>query len=128
MDIITSARGIYLGCSPILGRGVFASDNFTEGDLIEVCPVLIIPAHEVEYLDKTVLYNHYYGWGDAAGIAQGFGSFYNHSYQPNAVYYVKEEEEVVEIRAFRSIDVQEEITINYNRDPLSQKPLWFDVV
>jgi hypothetical protein len=47
--------------------------------------VIVFPPDEWQYVEKTQLYNYCYGWGennDAAAVALGFGSIYNHSYQP----------------------------------------------
>lgn len=111
------------------GRGVFAVTRFKQGEVIERAPVLIIPAYQREHLDQTVLYNYYFAWGENPedeAIAMGFGSFYNHSYTPNAVYVKKYEALVVEYIALRDIEAGEEITINYNGYPDDRSPVWFE--
>jgi SET domain-containing protein len=121
-----SAPNIVLAPSAIAGRGVFATKPFARGELIETCPVIVVPASQRPDLDKTALYSYYYGWGDDAALAQGLGSFYNHSYHPNAVYEKDIANGNVVISAIRDIVAGEEITVNYNGDPDSLKPLWFD--
>ena len=123
---IHPAPNIVLAPSTIAGRGVFATKAFACGELIEVCPVIVIPADQRPDIDKTALYSYYYGWGDDAALAQGLGNFYNHSYMPNAVYDKDITNSNVVIRAIQDIAAGEEITVNYNGDPDALKPLWFD--
>ncbi len=58
----------------------------------------------------------------------GYGSLYNHSYTPNAVYQVNDQEMIIQFNALRNIQVGEEITINYNRNPGDRSPVWFEVI
>jgi SET domain-containing protein len=117
---------VHVELSPFHGRGVFATLPFADGDVIEECPVIVLPASEREQLDRTVVYNYYFAWsgGDGA-IALGCGSLYNHSFKPNAKYETCTAEGVVRFTALVPIEACEEITVNYNRDPASQAPLWF---
>jgi len=41
---------------------------------------------------------------------------------------VRDEEMVVEFKALRDIQAEEEITVNYNRDPQDGSPVWFEVL
>ena len=116
--------------SPGKGRGVFAQQNFKKGEVIESCPVIVLPAEEIDSLELTELYNYYFAWGpdskDAA-IALGYGSLYNHSYNPNARYYKDFENGLLKYVCIRDIQKGEEITINYNCDPEDKAPVWFDL-
>lgn len=116
--------------SPGKGRGVFAQQNFKKGEVIETCPVIVLPAEEIDSLELTELYNYYFAWGpdskDAA-IALGYGSLYNHSYNPNARYYKDFENGLLKYVCIRDIQKGEEITINYNCDPEDKTPVWFDL-
>ena len=49
--------------SPGKGRGVFAQRNFKEGEVIETCPVIVLPAEEIDALELTQLYSYYFAWG-----------------------------------------------------------------
>src|SRR3954452_214123 len=42
-----SRDGVFVGLSPVHGRGVFAARSFEPGDLIEECPVLFVPADSI---------------------------------------------------------------------------------
>jgi hypothetical protein len=120
---------LIVGNTNLKGRGVFAQKCFLKGEIIQTAPVVIIPAEEVELIDKTVLGNYYYDWENkAAVIALGLASLINHSYNPNTYYVKKFVEGEVELIAYRNIEVGEEITANYNGSPENQSPIWFDVV
>ena len=61
-------------------------------------------------------------------IALGFGSIYNHSYEPNATYKIKPKEKIIEFVAIKNIEKNNEITVNYNfGNPKDKTPLWFEV-
>jgi len=112
------------------GRGMYCDTDLAAGDEIEICPVIICPAADKPLIDKTHLYNYYFLWGDdqrSLALALGFGSIYNHSYSPNAIYETYFEEEYIRFVAFTDIPANTEITINYNHDAANRDPLWFEV-
>lgn len=111
------------------GRGVFAQKRFAPGELIEQAPVIVLPNAQVGFLDQTLLKDYYYHWDDASvALALGFGSLYNHAYAPNAHYVKSVKEVLIKFVALRTIEVGEEITVNYNGDPTDQAALWFAVI
>lgn len=111
------------------GRGVFARRFIAEGEIIETCPVLVVPTGEVRSGPAwTRLGEYCYEWGQGSvALALGYGSLYNHSYEPNARY-----EDVgrraKRFVAIRDIAAGEEITVNYNGEPGDRSPVWFDVI
>jgi len=118
---------IYVGPSQIHDRGILAKKTFYPGEVIEICPVLVIPKEEVANIDGTMLYDYYFTWDEgAAGICLGLGSLYNHSYKPNAEYTKKFEDRTICIVCLKQIRQGEEITVNYNGDSKSQNRVWFD--
>ena len=111
---------LYFAPSGQIGRGVFTTAIIPDGSIIEICPVIIIPAHEVDY---------YFIWGeddDQAAIALGYGSLYNHSYKPNANFSLNLDDRTIEIIAIKDIEAGEEITFNYHGDPDAADEVWFD--
>jgi SET domain-containing protein len=115
--------------TPGKGRGVFATSEIQSGELIESTEIIVVPSEQRSFLDTTVLYNYYFSWGaeaNEAALALGFGSLYNHSYSPNAHYVKDLIRQKIDFVAIRNISAGEEITVNYNGDPASLKPLWFD--
>ncbi len=116
---------------PFKDRGVFACRRFTSGERIEKVPVLFIPFQEVPLLEKTVFFNYIFSWGtepEHHALALGYGSLYNHSYEPNAKYIKHLDQRTLEFIALCPIEKDEEIMINYNGDPLCRDPLWFPVL
>ncbi|MBN1661975.1 MAG: EamA family transporter [Deltaproteobacteria bacterium] len=110
------------------GRGVFALRTFRYGDVLERSPVIVLSADQWRICENTALHNYAFGWGpdqDQAAIALGFGSLFNHSFEPNAFYRKRPEEEVIEFVALRDIRENEEITVNYNGSPYGKMPVWF---
>jgi GNAT superfamily N-acetyltransferase len=109
--------------SPGRGRGVFASGFLAAGELIDESPVVVVPASELEHLDRTVLENYYFVWGRDGALLLGKMSFCNHTYTPNAVFHCDMARQTIRFVALRDIQVGNEITINYNGDPEDLSPL-----
>ncbi len=121
---------IRLGTSEGRGRGVFAAVDIAEGTLIEECPVVVVPPAEVAHLGETALRDYYFVWGgtgDGAAIALGYGSFYNHARDPNAMYVRKHEALTIAFFALRRIEAGEEITVSYHGGYGDRGDLWFDI-
>ncbi len=125
-----SQKNPHLYVAPGLhSRGVFCGVDLNSGEVIEICPVLVVPKDETELLDKTILYNYVFIWGDddeKGAIVFGYGSMYNHAYEPNAEYKANYEDDTFTVYALKDIRAGEEICINYNGDPTNKKPVWFD--
>lgn len=111
------------------GRGVFAATKYDTGDLIEVCPVIVLSKSDTKIINNTLLYDYYFSWGkqnNQAALALGNGSLFNHSYYPNARYVKYFNNNKIHFVSIKPINTGEEILVNYNGDPTSRKPLWFD--
>ncbi len=111
------------------GRGVFARRLIEEGEVIERVPVLVLPVGEGESGSRTKKMDNYcFQWGRGkVAVALGYGSLYNHSYEPNARYDDQRRQTKV-FKAIRDITAGEEITVNYNGDPGDKTPVWFKVI
>ncbi len=107
---------IYVGISPIHGRGVFAQQFIKAGAVVEECPVIKMKLQEMT-VRKHMLLNYYAFMIDEqheyTGIALGYGSLYNHADNNNAMYYYNKEKELMIFEALQSIEPHQEITINY---------------
>ncbi len=120
----TSRAWVFVGPSSVHGRGVFAARRFEAGDVIEDCPVLLVPA---ETIGEVGLAGYCFEWDDEhCAIALGYGSLYNHSRRPNARYEHDHEDDVVSYVALRTIEAGEEITINYSGEPDGRGDVWFE--
>lgn len=108
------------------GRGVFALKKMYKGEIIEKCPVLVLPKKDYPIAKKTELKNYYFMWGKVtSAICFGYGSLYNHSYEPNATYKKRIKRQIIEFIALKEIKKDEEITVNYNYgNSESKKSLW----
>jgi len=113
------------------GRGIFATRNISKGELIHVAPVIISPSNEYKNLKKTIFVEYVFWWGEnleECALALGYGSLFNHSYTPNALYKLNLNQKTIDFYAHTDIKEGEEIMINYNGDPGNDKPVWFDVL
>jgi len=105
------------------GRGVFAKVDIKKGELIEICPILILSDKDHTHVLETKLQGYVFEYSkNASMFALGFGSLYNHQKKANATYELVEHEGLPEqnnelyITAIRSISKNEEISINYGND------------
>lgn len=122
----------YLSVAPSenRGRGVFTSKNIPAGTVIEVSPVLVLRPKDRKILEQTLLYYYVFEWGPTkrqAGMALGFVSMYNHSYDANCEYEMDYDDETITIRTVKNVKKGEELYINYNAVPNDETPVWFDV-
>ena len=109
------------------GRGVFARRPFRKGEVIETCPVLVLPVAALGD-GPGGLWEYVFDWGPGTvALALGYGSLYNHSYRPNA-RYDDVGHRAKRFTALRDIAAGEEVTVNYNGEPRRRAKLWFDVV
>lgn len=104
------------------GRGVYAVSTIEAGQLVEECPLLLIPR------DIAALHDYVFEWNDRQAIALGYGTLYNHSYRPNAIYTKDFEAAKLRFFARQLIAPGEEISVNYNGDPTDTTPVWFEVL
>lgn len=119
---------IFFAPSNLGGRGVFTSEPITEGTLLEICPVIVLPEEELALIHQSYLHDYYFFWGEEekqCAIALGFGSLYNHSYDANAEYILDLDENTIDFYSVKAIEAGAEITVNYNGFPDDKAPVWF---
>lgn len=121
-------RQLYVDSSHRHGRGVFAARPFAAGEVIEDCPVLVVPEEEWDSLAGTCLSAHVFAWEGGAALALGSTSLLNHSDSPNAVYEMDYDGLRLVVRALEPIPAGREITINYGGAPDARVELWFEAV
>ena len=122
--------GLYIAHTDKRGRGVFTAEIIEAKDIIEVCPLIMIPKDQLATIHQTVLHDYYFLWPTDEGkacMALGYGSIYNHDFEPNAeVIFDLNTTEIV-IQSLKTIDVGDEITIDYTGGIRESTRLWFEV-
>lgn len=135
MKKVISSDKIYVDKSKIksAGRGVFARCDIKNGEIIEQCPIIEVPKNDTSKLKESILVTYFFYFGknkERIALALGFGSIYNHSYRPNAVYEIKPEEKIMNFIALKDIIKNDEITFDYSKREGSKdkkSSLWFEV-
>lgn len=127
------------------GRGVFAVRRIRAGELFDTAPMVrsLWPSDDTPAMNETMLSDYVYAWihssreaaadtpaeelamPEYVASALGYGSYYNHSFTPNAVYVRRKPADLMDYVALRDIEAGEEILVNYNCDPNDTTPLWF---
>lgn len=103
---------------------MFATRAFARGDVVEVAPVLVLPAKQQGNLDGTVLDSYVFGWGDSVAVAFGYGSLYNHAWSPNLEYRKRIAEGLIEFVAIVDIAPGDELFTNYTASNPHRADLW----
>ena len=105
------------------GRGVYAGRRIDEGEIVEVCPMLVVDDDAAGEALALGANGYVFTWGESStALALGYGSLYNHSYAPNATTLETADELV--ITALRTIEPGDEIFINYMGN--ETEGVWFD--
>jgi SET domain-containing protein len=115
----TNRSPLYIRKARGMGRGVFAGRAYRKGEVIEVCPVLVLPP-ETEEKGLGGLAAYVFAWGaagDRLAIALGYGSLYNHSPDPNADFAPRHGRGELVFRATGDITAGEQILIDYRWAP-----------
>lgn len=116
-----------------LGRGVFASRSIAAGEIVEICPIVLL---EVDFKDLSkALQQRVFNWSNLAksragvhGLALGYGSLYNHANPANLSYEAAADGQQLRFTAVRKIARDEELSINYNGEDgshISTEDDWF---
>lgn len=120
---------LFVADTPAMGRGVFTAKEIAADTVIEISPVIVMSRQEKELLNKTLLHDYIFDWGeqqDRCCMALGLVPLYNHSYQSNCEYFMDFEENTILIKTVRNIPKGEELTINYNGDWNDAAKVWFE--
>jgi SET domain-containing protein len=123
-------KKLYLKSTNDKGRGVFTSEPIPAETVVEISPVIVMDANDRVHLDQTLLHDYIFEWGEdrkKCAMALGYIPIYNHSFHSNCEYFMDYEEETMMIKTVRDIEVDEELTTNYNGDWNNEEELWFEV-
>ena len=101
--------------SELHGLGVFAMIDIAEGDIIELCPYLVIDDDDIA--EDNRLNDYLFSSPDEEGdylVVLGSAMMYNHDDKPNAEWEIDDDDNrFVRFTALRDISAGEEITQNY---------------
>jgi SET domain-containing protein len=112
------------------GRGVYARSVIPSHTVIEISPVIVMPAADRVNLDKTLLHDYIFEWGEdekQCCMALGYIPLYNHSFTPNCEYIMNFRKQLITVKTIRAVKKGEELVFNYNGDKEKEMPLWFEV-
>ena len=124
-------NALYIDFVEKKGKAVFTDDDIPSDVIIEVSPVIVMKKADRNHLDKTLLHDYIFEWGeqkDKCCMALGLIPIYNHSYYSNCEYFMDFEEETIFVKTVRAIQKGEELTINYNGNWNDQAKVWFETV
>ena len=110
------------------GRGVFCNKAIAQGETIEICPVIVVPAVDITVIQHSKLsdYSFYFNKEeDSLLLAMGFGSMYNHAQYPNAVFLLDRDNKTMSYTACQDIPAHMEILINYGGTYGHDYSKWF---
>tara|TARA_B100000780_G_scaffold266355_1_gene222501 strand:- start:110 stop:586 length:477 start_codon:yes stop_codon:yes gene_type:complete len=102
---------------PNSGRGVFATDDIKEGEVIEVCPIII--ESNIEAVQKSFMKDYVFTDIDDDSkrvFALGLCSMYNHKEDFNVFYSQEKNPDNMILTAMRDIQKGEELYITYGKD------------
>ena len=132
-EIITPPKTYIKDTNTIKGKGVFASQDYTVGETIEIAPVVILLAAYPTLPPR--LKTRVFNWGDltqgpaASALALGYGSLYNHANPANMKFIAHSKTETISFIAIKPISKDDELTINYNGpdgNASSKQDDWFN--
>lgn len=121
---------LFIGPTISRGRGVFTEKPILANTIIEIAPVIVMSQEERLLLDKTLLHDYIFEWGDHEDqccMALGYVPIYNHACPSNCEYEMDYEDQKITIRTVKNIQAGEELSINYHGEVEDASPLWFTV-
>jgi hypothetical protein len=127
--VVQQHPGLYYAPSGKHRYGMFCLADIEADSVIEVCPIILMPADQAAAVVKGhILYDYYFEWKkDQIAIALGYGSLYNHSAAPNAHFEPDYRNQLILFRADEFIPAGQEILVDYHAGTPGV-PLWFDVI
>jgi hypothetical protein len=112
------------------GRAVYARRDIRRGEIIEICPAIIV-GHDPRVSVDVAPYKEWaYHFDGKAAIALGYGSLYNHALHPNASWRLRKVagQRFIVIYARKKIATGQEICIHYCDTPGKPCDLAFEVL
>ena len=99
------------------GATVVAKRDFSEGDIIEVCPIVVLSQRDSDFIESTGFKDACYPHKRRLVLVGGYGPIYNSSEDPNASFKIHSEERALVITADRDINNGEFIYVERGESP-----------
>lgn len=104
------------------GRGVIAQANITQGSVLEIAPVVLVPHVHMPAYRTLPLFHYSFAWDEGNdAIVFGVASFVNHAREGNVTLHRDTERLAMVMTSSSPIHAGEELRYDY------QCHLWFDV-
>ena len=110
-------RKIEVQDSPLHGLGVFATAPIAKGEVIELCPYIVIDDDDLQEANR--LNDYLYNSPDRVGdylCVMGFGMLYNHGNPANAEWQIDDDNRFVRFSALCDIEAGAEIVDDYGEE------------
>lgn len=89
-------------------RGVFANKKYKFGDILEICPTILVP-----FKISKPLQAYPFKYNDTHNLFPlGYGGMYNHSDTPNVLWDITDNLSI-KLTVIKDININEEIFISY---------------
>lgn len=111
------------------GRGVFCREKILPDEVIEICPVIVLPAADHDIAVSSRLSDYFFNFikeEQTLALALGFGSLYNHRVMSNATYQLDRAQRTMIYYALEEIPPGKEICINYSGQQGVTYSEWFE--
>jgi uncharacterized protein len=120
--------GLYFAPSGKHRYGMFCTEDILADSVIEICPILVIPGEQAKQIVRGyILYEYYFEWKkDSIALALGYGSLYNHSQTPNALFEADYKNQYIIFKASTTIPAGTEILVDYHAGNPDEQ-VWFEV-
>ncbi len=128
LAMLQESSGLYIKDIKGKGRGVFSVNAIAKDEIIECCPMVIMPARDRELAVQSSLSDYLFTFikeDQTMTLVLGFGSIYNHATIPNATYQMDPDLRLMFYTALTDIPAGEEICINYANEPGESYEEWF---
>ena len=112
MEEVFISSKIKVKPSSLHGMGVFAIEPIPKGEVIEVCYYTTV---SIPNPQDSILKRYCFATKKGIAIAWGYGSIYNHSFEPN-IKFVNSSEDFIVFSAEGNIEIGEELTHCYVKD------------
>jgi SET domain-containing protein len=120
---------LYLKKAKGKGFGVFCTRAISKEEVIDACPLLVLPPEDRDRLLASRLVDYLFSYNREEGtiaLVLGFGSMYNHATHSNAAYALDEGNTMMIFFALEDIPAGREICINYVGERGKDGKEWFE--